>query len=179
MKNRTLLISLTVMLLAACTSKPNPQYLFLTVDQLGPLGFTVTTEGIFYKNHIPNWQDAGERFANLGFYSTGDVYLNTIHFHDTDTLKPSTRYDSTFLALPATRFDFYPILVGNTRGEYSLKKTTNGNGLFPVAISMAELGIPGRTDTLVVWFKPTESLKNALPEGVKLEDYLRVPPMAQ
>jgi len=32
-----------------------------------------------------------------------------------------------------------------------------------------------RNDTIIVWFKPTELIKNALPTNINLENYLNVP----
>jgi hypothetical protein len=44
----------------------------------------------------------------------------------------------------------------------------------PVAICLAETKVKGRNDTIVVWFKPTEALRKALPANIKMEDFLRV-----
>ena len=81
------------------------------------------------------------------------------------------------LKLETTKLDFYPLLIGNPKGDLSLDNTTLPKDLklFPVAICMSETNINSRKDTIVVWFKPTESLKNSLPEGVKVEEYLAVP----
>jgi len=45
--------------------------------------------------------------------------------------------------------------------------------LLPVAICMAETNLTNRKDTVIVWLRPTESLKKLLPEGIRMEDYLR------
>jgi hypothetical protein len=76
-----------------------------------------------------------------------------------------------------TRNDFYPILIGNTNGKQSLNNETLSEDLklFPVAICMSETKLRNRKDTIVVWFKPSEALKKALPENVKIEDYLKLP----
>ena len=43
----------------------------------------------------------------------------------------------------------------------------------PVAILMAETNLPTRKDTIIVWLRPTESLNKLLPEGIRMEDYMR------
>jgi hypothetical protein len=52
---------------------------------------------------------------------------------------------------------------------------SNDLKLFPVAICMNETKLVNRKDTIVVWFKPGESLKKALPGNVNIEEYLKVP----
>ena len=76
-----------------------------------------------------------------------------------------------------TRNDFYPILIGDTEGKQSLDNRTLPEDLklFPVAICLSETKLRNRKDTIVVWFKPSVALKTALPENVKIEDYLKVP----
>jgi len=40
---------------------------------------------------------------------------------------------------------------------------------------MSETKIPNRTDTVIFWFKVTESLKKVLPQDIVIEDYLGLP----
>jgi hypothetical protein len=42
---------------------------------------------------------------------------------------------------------------------------------------MSETKLRSRKDTIVVWFKPTEALQKALPENVRIEDYLKARPI--
>jgi hypothetical protein len=73
-----------------------------------------------------------------------------------------------------TKYDFYPLLVGDTKGNESMdQKLPEDMKLLPVAICMADTGLPTREDTVVVWLKPTESLKKALPANIIMEDYLQ------
>ena len=165
--------------ITCCTKTDKAKYLFLNGAQLKQLGILVSDQGVFYKNRIPNYQEMKERFQYLGFYCTNDIYLNSILYKENDTLRAANKYDSLFISLPTSNFDFYPILIGNTNDEYSLKKNFNNEKLFPVAICMAETGLPKRSDTLIIWFKPSVSLQTALPSDVKVEDYLMIPSVKQ
>ena len=175
MKKTIVLLSIATLFILSCSGPKKPNYLFLNGQQLQPLGIALTDQGIFYKNYIPNNKEVNERFPFIGFYSTNDTYLNTILYKENDTLKAENKYDSLFIKMEVTKNDFYPILIGNTKNEFSLKKAYNNEKLLPVAICMAETKLSKRSDTLVVWFKPTELIKKALPQDVKLEDYLMVP----
>ena len=109
---------------------------------------------------------------------SNETYLSTKHFSETDTLTAENKHDSIFVKMDNTKNDFYPILIGNTKGQMSFDNSSKLNKsikLLPVAICMTETKIANREDTLVVWFKVTESLKNALPQNIKLDDYLKVP----
>jgi len=178
MKKRTLLLIIaTATLMICCTRAKAPDYLILNGQQLKSLGITLTDQGLFYKNYNPNWQADNENYPYLGFLSN-ETYLTTRHYGETDTLTSENKYDSAFLKMDATKNDFYPLLIGNTKGQMSLDKYTALNKeikLVPVAICMAETKIANRQDTMVVWFKPTESLKNALPGDINMDDFLRVP----
>jgi hypothetical protein len=79
--------------------------------------------------------------------------------------------------METTRNDFYPLLIGDINGKQSLDNETLSPDLklFPIAICMSETKLLNRKDTIVVWFKPTEALKKALPGNVNFEDHLQVP----
>jgi hypothetical protein len=62
-----------------------------------------------------------------------------------------------------TENDFYPLFVG-TDGKYSFLSEKHDKELLPIAIRMDETKIPNRPDTVIFWFKVTESLKKVLPE---------------
>jgi hypothetical protein len=48
--------------------------------------------------------------------------------------------------------------------------------LLPVEVHMADLQIIGRSDTVVFWFNPTESLMKILAPIFKIDDYLQICP---
>ena len=168
----TLILALSIL---SCNKQKTVDYVYLNKEQLKPLGVELSENGVFYKNYNPKWNDDGEKYAYLGFYSSNDVYLNSFHYNENDTLKAESVDDSLFISKETTRNDFYPILVGNTKGQYSLDNEEKNIKLLPIAICMEETGLSERKDTLVIWIKMTESLKQMLPADIKVEDYLRVP----
>jgi hypothetical protein len=87
------------------------------------------------------------------------------------------RSERLLMKLETTRNDFYPVLIGDTKGRQSLDNAglPNDLKLLPVAICMDDTKLTNRKDTLVVWFMPSESLRKALPDNVSVEDYLKVP----
>jgi hypothetical protein len=175
MKKNLVILVLLLITLISCLKSTKTNYLFLNSPQLKQLGVLLSDQGVFYKNKIQNFDQTQERYPYIGFYSTNDIYLNSILYKENDTLKAENKDDSVFIGVPVTNFDFYPILIGNTKGEYSLKKNFNNEKLFPVAICMSETKLPKRTDTLLIWFKPTEMLRKALPSEIKMNDYLSIP----
>ena len=175
---KTLLLIIATVTMISCSNKTKtPDFLFLNGQQLESLGIMLTDQGLFYKNFNPNWESDNERYPYLGFLAN-ETYLSTKHFSETDTLTAYNEYDSIFVKMDNTKNDFYPILIGNTRGEMSLDKSDKLNKdikLLPVAICMTETKNVNRNDTLVVWFKVTESLKMSLPQDINLDDYLKIP----
>ncbi|MGC1390319.1 MAG: M56 family metallopeptidase [Bacteroidales bacterium] len=152
-------------------------FLFLNSDQLKPLGIELNKDGVFYKNLNPNWKQDKVRYSCLSFYCSSNNYLTTNHYSETDVIKARNRNERLLVKMEITRNDFYPILIGNTKGKQGLNNETLAEDLklFPVAICMSETKLRNRKDTIVVWFKPSEALKKALPENVKIEDYLKLP----
>lgn len=152
-------------------------FLFLNSDQLKPLGVELNKNGVFYNNLNPNWKQDKVRYPGLGFYCSSDNYLTTMHYLENDVNKARNRNERLLVKMERTRNDFYPILIGNTKGKQSLNNRTLSEDLklLPVAICMSETKLRNRKDTIVVWFKPSEALKKALPENVKMEDYLKRP----
>jgi hypothetical protein len=175
MKKFNMIFLVAIIAIGSCSKSNEIKYSFLNGSQLKQLGIVVSDQGVFYKNHLSNYKELQERFSNQGFYCTNDIYLNSINFQDADTLTATNKADSIFISMSPSNFDFYPILIGNTKGEYSLKKSFNNEKLFPVAVCMAETKLPKRNDTLIIWFKHTASLQTALPVDIKVEDYLMVP----
>jgi len=175
MKTKLLLMIFVAVVLSSYTRINNPEFLCLTPDQLKPLGIEINENGVFYKNINPDWKQNEGRYTGLGFYSTADTYMKSFHFDETETLKASNRNDKLLVNKVVTRNDFYPLLIGNTQGDYSLDSEVLPSDLkmLPVAICMADSKLKSRNDTIVVWFKPTESLAKALPGNIKMEDYLK------
>ena len=182
MKRKILFLIISAATFSSCfTMAQTPRFLFLTGQQLQPLGIMLTDQGLFYKNFNPNWQSDHENYPYLGFLSN-ETYLTTKHYKEASTLKAENKYERTFIKMDASKHDFYPILIGNTKGQMSLDKYTVLNKemkLLPVAICMAETKIASRQDTIIVWFKPTESIKKSLPDNINLDDYLQVPEIAE
>lgn len=177
MKTKFFLTIITIVIICAWTSPTKSEFLFLNRNQLKPLGIELNGNGIFYNNLNPNWKQDNVRYSCLSFYCSSDNYLTTNHYSETDVTEAKSRNERLLLKMGTTRNDFYPLLIGNMKGKQSLDNITLSPDLklFPVAICMSETKLLNRKDTIVVWFKPTEALKKALPENVKFEDYLQVP----
>jgi hypothetical protein len=158
-------------------SSHTSDFLFLNSYQLKPLGIELNKDGVFYKNLNPNWKQDKVRYSCLSFYCGNDNYLTTNHYSETEVTKAGNRNERRLAKMEISRNDFYPILIGDTEGKQSLDNRTLPEDLklFPVAICLSETKLRNRKDTIVVWFKPSEALKLALPENVKIEDYLKVP----
>ena len=171
MKVSSLLVFLAILTISSCTKTSTPEFLYLNSDQLLPLGIELNENGVFYKNHNPNWTADNNRYSNLIFYCTNDNYLTTKHYSETDTIE----FDSLLMSLQITTNDFYPLLIGNIKGHQSLEDKTIPADLklLPVAIIMTETRLPNRNDTIVVWFNPTKKLKQVLPENINIDDYLK------
>ena len=178
MKNKTFLLIIAAILLLSCLYKSkSSEYIFLNRDQLKSIGIILSDKGVFYKNYNPNWKSDNERYPYLGILAN-KTYLTTKLYGEDDQLKADNKYDRIFVKMEHTHNDFYPVLIGNTKGDLSFDnsvKLTQNQKLLPVAICMSETKNLNRKDTLIVWFKVTESLKKALPQDIKIDDYLQVP----
>jgi hypothetical protein len=177
MKIKFFFAIITIVIICGWTLPKKPDFLFLKSDQLKPLGIELNANGIFYKNFNPDWKQEHARYSCLSFYCGSNNYLTTNHYLETDQLEAKGRNERLLMKMQTTRNDFFPLLIGNPEGKQSLDNATLPKDLklFPVAICMSETKLANRKDTIVVWFKPTESLKKALPGNVKIEDYLQVP----
>jgi hypothetical protein len=158
-----------------CNNSETKDFIFLNAEQLKPLGIEISEDGVFYKNCNPNSKESNEKFECLGFYATNETYLATLHFDETDSIKVSSNIDSLLLVKELTRHEFCPILIGNTKGDYSLDSENKNIKLLPIAICLNEIEMLNRKDTLVFWFKHHESIEKLLPEGTKIKNYLRFP----
>jgi hypothetical protein len=177
MKTKFFLTIITVMVICGWTRPTKSELLFLNSNQLKPLGIELNSNGVFYKNLNPQWMQDHARYSCLSFYCCNNNYLTTNHYSETDVLEAKSRNERLLMKMETTRNDFYPLLIGDINGKQSLDNETLSPDLklFPVAICMSETKLSDRQDTIIVWFKPTEALKKALPENVNFEDYLQVP----
>jgi len=178
------LIALMVQVLAQKEIKPaqvSPQkqshgkYLILTPDQLKLLGFEMNPSGLFYKN-----QRSGRPDGNiLCMYFTHKIFSASMILHPGEKITGHTVTDQILKKQATTNFDFYPWVVAWINGFWTLVNTPKPDPtqkLLPVQINMADLKMLNRTDTLVFWFKPTESLAKVLAPIVKVDEYLQVCP---
>lgn len=179
MKTNLFLASITIVIICSWINPAKPEFLFLNSDQLKPLGIVLNENGVFYKNLNPSWKQANIKNSCLSFYCSNNNYLTTNHYKESDVMAAKNKNEKLLMKLETTRNDFYPLLIGNPKGEMSLDDETLPVDLklFPVAICMSETKLRSRKDTIIVWFNPTESLKKALPENIRIEDYLRVRPV--
>ena len=162
---------------ANCKSQ-EVKYIYLNAEQLMPLGIELSEEGLFYQNCNPNHKET-DVLPYYAFYAeNAELGVNTTMSEGCDKMSLdvfSSRFDSVFFNRKITENDFYPVFVGSLGSIYNLSSEKNDRKLVPIAIRMQETKIPNRTDTVLVWFYPTESLKKALPEGIVMEDYLGLP----
>lgn len=181
MKTKLFLSFIAVVVICSWTNPTKPEFLFLNSNQLKPLGIILNENGLFYKNLNPDWKHDNLPNSCLSFYCCSDNYLTTNHYSESDVIHANNKHEKLLLNLETTKNNFYPVLIGNTKGKQSLDDETLANDLklFPVAICMSETKLRSRKDTIVVWFKPTEALQKALPENIKMEDYLKVRPISQ
>lgn len=177
MRTKIFLAIITTIIICSWTNPNKPEFLFLNSTQLKPLGIELNENGVFYKNLNPNWKQDNRKYSCINFYCGNNNYLTTNHYLETDTFKAENRNERLLMKMETTRNDFYPLIIGNTKGEQSLDNKTlpKDMKLFPVAICMSDTKLSNRKDTIVVWFKPTESLKGALPANINIDDYLKVP----
>jgi hypothetical protein len=179
MKTKLFLAFIAIVVICGWTNPTKQEFLFLNSNQLKPLGIVLNENGVFYKNHNPNWKQDNLPNSCLSFYCCSNNYLTTIHYSEADVIRANNKHEKVLLNLETTKNDFYPVLIGNEKGKQSLDNETLAKDLklFPVAIRMSETKLRSRKDTIVVWFKPTETLQKALPGNVKLADYLQVRPV--
>lgn len=179
MKTKFFPVVILLVAICSCTKTTKPDFLYLNASQLKPLGIELNDKGVFYKNENPDWKQDNEKYACLAFYCTNDNYLTTKHFNTTDTLKAKNSADSIIAGKELTKNNFYPLLIGNNKGIMSLdnENLPVDMKLLPVAVCMTETTLSNRKDTVVVWLRPTESLKKVLPENIKMDEYLKTRPV--
>jgi len=178
MKTKSIITIIAALTIISCSKTKTTDFLYLNSDQLKPLGIELNDNGLFYKNMNPKWKSDGEKYCLLAFQSTRDNYLTTSHFTESDIVNAKENKDTTLTEKFYTKNDFYPLLIGNKKGNMSLDNYTylkKELKLLPIAICMKDAKNLNRNDTIIVWFKPTELIKNALPTNINLENYLNVP----
>jgi hypothetical protein len=177
MKTKLFLAGIAVMMLCSWTRPSKPEFLFLNSDQLKALGIVVNANGVFYKNLNPEQKSRKIKNYCFTFYCSGNNYLTTSNYSESDVINPRNSDERLLMKLETTKNDFYPLLIGDPGGKQSLDNATLPKDLklFPVAICMSQTKLVNRNDTIVVWFKPTESLKKTLPGNIVFENYLQVP----
>jgi len=178
MKTKIFLSVISLVFMLSCSTTTKQDYLYLNADQLEPLGIELNEKGLFYKNENPEWNQDNEKYACLAFYCTNDNYVSTKQFNITDTFTMANGIDSLLVGMEFTKNDFYPLLIGDKKGIQSFDNETleAGTKLLPVAINMSQINLSNRKDTIVVWLRPTPSLKKALPSTINMDDYLRTIP---
>jgi len=176
MKKAYFLTCIFIMAIIICKCQEG-KYIYLNAEQLKPLGIELSEKGLFYQNCNPKWQEDG-KYPYYAFYSVNEGHYVHCHIGEIclkDYPYPITESDSILWNRQMTENDFYPLFVGNTEGKYNFFSEKHDKELVPIAICMKETKIPNRTDTVLFWFKVTESLKKVLPEGIIIEDYLGLP----
>ena len=175
MKIKLFLTAIILIAISSCTKQVKPDFLYLNANQLKPLGFELNNKGLFYKNENSIWNETLEKYACLAFYCTNNNYLTTKRFDVNDTLKRKNSADSFLVRMKMTRNDFYPLIIGGINKYIGVnnENTPEDIKLLPIAIRMAETNLSKRKDTLIIWLRPTESLKKLLPKGIHMEDYVR------
>lgn len=178
MKIKSFIAIIAALTIISCSKTKTTDFLYLNAVQLKSLGIELKDNGLFYKNMNPKWREDGEKFCLLAFHCSSDNYLTTSHYTESDIVTARENNDTALVEKFYTKNDFYPLLIGNKKGNMSLDNYTVLNKelkLLPIAICMNEAKNSNRNDTVIVWFKATESIKKALPNNVRLEDYLKVP----
>ena len=178
MKFKTFFAIIGSLLLFSFMPEPKQNYLFLNANELKQLGIHLNEKGLYYINTNPMQKQDGGSYCSLAFYCNSKNYVTTIHRSEYDDLNANTKDDKILLKNGISTHDFYPLIIGNTKGNASLDNYSvfhKDIKLLPVAVCMSECNLSKRNDTIIVWFKPTASLIKALPDDIIIEDYLRVP----
>ena len=176
-----LLIPLVAILLQGFSQTGHKSgYLKLTTEQLKLIGIECNPEGVFYKNHNPDWQKEKNRYAILAFLLTDDVYCSNINLQENEKISGMGSAGKYLMKLPETNHTFNPCMVTSFAGSRTWDAyTVLGDStmkLLPVQLNMADYGMKSRKDTILFWFVPTESLKTILAPVADINDYLVTPP---
>jgi len=178
MKIRTLFVIVGLLVICSFTPDSTQKYLFLNANELKQLGIHLNNKGLYYINTNPQQKQDRGSHCTLAFYCSNKNYVTSIHRSEFDDLNATSKDDKILLENGVSSHDFYPLIIGNTKGNASLddysvfKKDIK---MLPVAVCMSECNLSKRKDTIIVWFKPTANLIKALPDDIIIEDYLRLP----
>ena len=151
------------------------KYLLLKPEQLKLLGFDLNSTGLFYKNQ--RMDKPGRQ--TLCLYFTNKTYSGSMILKPGEQITSHSATHQILKKQATTNFDFYPMVVAWINGMWTLLNIPKENlpkDMLPVQINMADLKMLNRTDTLVFWFNPTESLRKTLAPIVKVDDYIQVCP---
>ena len=158
----------------------NSPYLVLDREHLAMLGIQSDEQGVYYKNMDPRWKEDHKRYSVLCFFLTEDVYCCNINLNaDGEKISGSGHPYSFLRKMPAGNNDFYPLLITSltvypTWDAYSVFNDSTIK-LLPVQLDMAAMGLRARADTMVFWFKPTQTLRETLAGITNIDRYLRIP----
>lgn len=149
------------------------KFIELNTDQLKALGFVWNTSGLYYKN-----QRADTKDKNITcLYFTDNTYSASIILSKGEKAGKRSSGEKFLRKQKLTNFDFYPVAVTDYKGSRTLDMTSSlkepGIDLFPVQINMGVLDIANRADTLVFWFKSSETLKKILLPEIRIESFLQ------
>jgi len=174
MKKGAFFIFILFIAIISCKGQEG-KYIYLNAEQLKPLGIELSEEGLFYQNCNPKWEE-DEKYPYYMFYSIDEQHYVNSGIADKCPLNDHlySKEDSIFMNKKMTDNDFYPLFVGS-EGKYTFLSEKHDKELLPIAIRMSETKIPNRTDTVIFWFKVTESLKKVLPKSIVIENYLGLP----
>jgi hypothetical protein len=178
MKIRVLITIIGMLIMCSFTTGPKSTYLFLNANELKQLGIHLNNKGLYYININPDQKKDGGNHCNLAFYCNNKNYVTSIHRNEFDDLNAADNDGKLLLQNGISTHDFYPLIIGNTKGNARLDNYSvfqKEIKLLPVAVCMSECNLSNRKDTIIVWFKPTESLRKALPDDINMDDYLSVP----
>ena len=155
---------------------PHGKYLEIAPEQLRLLGFTKDPAGLYYKNTRFGNPDKGV----LCLYFTEKTYSGCMILRPGEKIEGNSSANKILKKQPLTNLDFYPVVVAGydrsrTQDMMAAEKKTDLK-LLPVQINMGKLNLGKRADTIVVWFKPTSSLKEVLAGIANTDDYLQTCP---
>jgi hypothetical protein len=145
----------------------------LNTDQLKALWFVWNTSGLYYKNQRADTKDK----SISCLYFNDNTYSASIILRNGEKAGKRSSGEKFLRKQKLTNFDFYPVAVTDYKGFRTLDMTSSlkepGMNLLPVQINMGELNIANRTDTLVFWFKSSQTLKKILLPEFRIESYLQ------
>jgi hypothetical protein len=164
---------------ASAAMKSPVKYLDLPIWQLKALGITCNSNGVFYKNQNPDWKKEKNKYQVLCILLADDNYCSNYNYMEGEGIRAKTKAEKLLQDLPETSNSFNPVMVTDLNGHRTWDAFEvlgdPSMKLLPVRINLEDLQMQKRKDFIVFWFKPTESLKNALAGFVNIDPFLAVP----